>query len=233
MGWKENLAVVRDKIEKAAARAGRCPEEITLLVVTKYITAAEIKQLVDYGLREFGENRIQDARRKQEAVAGLTDAVRWHFIGSLQTNKVRLAVGNFQLIHSLDRLPLAEELNRVALARQVKVPVLLQVNVSGEVSKHGLAPDAVLPFYARVQTLPGLIPCGLMTMAPYTSEPETTRPVFRGLRLLFERIKEEFNPGPHWRELSMGMSNDYEVAIEEGATIVRIGSAIFGAEEEG
>ena len=139
-------------------------------------------------------------------------------------------MGNFQLIHSLDRPRLAVELNRLALARQVKVPVLLQVNVAGEASKHGLPPEAALPFYEQVQTLPGLIPCGLMTMAPYTSDPEATRPVFRALRLLFERIKEEFNPGPHWQELSMGMSNDYEVAIEEGATIVRIGSAIFGSE---
>ncbi|NLW55672.1 MAG: YggS family pyridoxal phosphate-dependent enzyme [Firmicutes bacterium] len=229
MVWKENLAIVRDKIERAAARAGRRPEDLTLLVVTKYITAAEIKQLIEHGLRDLGENRIQDARRKQEALLALTDQVRWHFIGSLQTNKARLAVGNFQLIHSLDRPRLAAELNRLALVRQVKVPVLLQVNVSGEESKHGLTPQAVIPFYEQVQAMPGLIPCGLMTMAPYTSDPQTTRPVFRELRLLFERIKEEFNPGPHWRELSMGMSNDYEVAIEEGATIVRIGSAIFGA----
>lgn len=228
MDWKENLKIVRKKIEQAAAKTGRRSEDLTLLVVTKYITAEVIKQLIDYGIRDLGENRIQDALQKREALSSLAEQARWHFIGSLQTNKARSAVGNFQLIHSLDRSSLAVELNRLGLARQEKIPVLLQVNISGEESKHGLAPQEVIPFYAQIKTMPGLIPSGLMTMAPYTSDPQTTRPVFRELRLLFERIKQEFSPGPQWRELSMGMSNDFEIAIEEGATIVRIGNAIFG-----
>ncbi|HBG16574.1 MAG TPA: YggS family pyridoxal phosphate-dependent enzyme [Firmicutes bacterium] len=231
LNMEKNLESVRERISKALAVAGRKAADLTMLAVTKYINAGEIKKLVHLGIRDFGENRIQDALNKQEELSTLTltSNLNWHYIGSLQTNKARQAVANFDLIHSLDRFNLATELNRQGVMQGKKVPVLIQVNISGEVTKHGLAPDKVIDFYQKIMRMPGLTLSGLMTMAPYMSDPQGTRPVFQKLRILFERIKQEFNPGPQWRELSMGMSNDFEVAIEEGATIVRIGSAIFGS----
>ncbi|HHT49332.1 MAG TPA: YggS family pyridoxal phosphate-dependent enzyme [Firmicutes bacterium] len=228
MDLKTNILSVRAKIDRALAAAGRQPEELTILAVTKYVDASVFKELLTYGLQEIGENRLQDAVGKQEALGELKTKFKWHFIGSLQTNKARAAALRFDLIHSLDRINLAEVLSRVGEEIERRIPVLIQVNVSGERTKHGIAPDEVGVFYEEIRKLPGLRASGLMTMAPYTKDPETVRPVFRELRFLFEQVKAEYNPGPEWRELSMGMSNDYAVAIEEGATIVRIGSAIFG-----
>lgn len=216
---------------KAASVAGRQYEEITILAVTKYVEADEIKKLVQLGMKNIGENRIQDALRKQRELVDLREEINWHFIGSLQTNKVRQAVSDFKLIHSLDRFRLAEAINQQGLKQGQKVHCLIQVNISGEDTKQGLAPGEVMDFYKKVKVMPGITLSGLMTMAPYTDKPEEVRPIFRELRVLFNRIKQEFNPGQEWSELSMGMSNDYEVAIEEGATIVRIGTAIFRPEE--
>lgn len=226
---EKNIGEVRVKVNQALARAGRRPDELTILAVTKYVNADVIKELIPYGLKDIGENRLQAAMAKQEALADLNDKFKWHFIGSLQTNKARQVAAGFDLIHSLDRMSLAVALHKAGLQLNKQIPVLIQVNVSGERTKHGIAPGEVNAFYEEIRKLPGLCPVGLMTMAPYTSDPETTRPIFRELRALFERVKFDFKPGPEWRELSMGMSNDFEVAIEEGATIVRIGSAIFGA----
>ncbi|HEY8392218.1 MAG TPA: YggS family pyridoxal phosphate-dependent enzyme [Capillibacterium sp.] len=233
MDLEKNILSVRTRINKALAAAGRRPEELTVLAVTKYVEAPVIKELLAYGLQEIGENRLQDALRKQEALGELKSKYKWHFIGSLQTNKARQVALNFDLIHSLDRMSLAESLNKIGTQLGKRIPVLIQVNVSGEQTKHGIAPGEVGAFYETVRKLPGLCAAGLMTMAPYTDDPETVRPVFRELRLLFERVRAQYNPGPEWRELSMGMSNDFEVAIEEGATIVRIGSAIFRDGTEG
>jgi hypothetical protein len=228
---EKNLDIVKRKIMKAAAVAGRQLDEITLLAVTKYVKTDDIRELVQLGIKNIGENRIQDALRKQEELFDLKEEINWHFIGSLQTNKARQAVSNFNLIHSLDRFRLAKVLNQQGLNLNKRVPCLIQVNVSGEETKQGIAPEEVMGFYKKVEAMPGIALSGLMTMAPYTKEPEEVRPIFRELRVLFNRIKQEFNPGPEWSELSMGMSNDYEVAIEEGATIVRIGTAIFRPEE--
>lgn len=203
------------------------------MAVTKYVDAPLISELLSCGVEHIGESRLQEAVRKQAVLGDLKNSFRWHFIGSLQTNKARQVAASFDLIHSLDRMNLAEALNKVGAQLNKEIPVLIQVNVAGEKTKHGIAPGDLGDFYAAVRELPALCPVGLMTMAPYTDDPETTRPVFRQLRHLFEQIKRDYNPGPRWRELSMGMSNDYVVAIEEGATIVRIGSAIFSAETEG
>lgn len=229
----ENIAAVRARINEALAVAGRHPADLTLVAVTKYVDALTIKELLAHGVEHIGENRLQEAVRKQAVLGDFKNRFKWHFIGSLQTNKARQVAAKFDLIHSLDRMNLAEALQKASQKLNKEIPVLIQVNVSGEQTKHGVDPAEVGAFYAEVRKLPGLCPVGLMTMAPYTEDPETSRPVFRELRLLFERIKRDYNPGPQWRELSMGMSNDYVVAIEEGATIVRIGSAIFGAETEG
>jgi pyridoxal phosphate enzyme (YggS family) len=215
-------------LEQALTAVGRGPEELTLLAVTKQVDVATLEALIPLGIEDIGENRLQEATRKQAALNELKNKFNWHFIGSLQTNKARLVAANFDLIHSLDRFSLAEALNKAALQLDKEISVLIQVNVTGERTKHGIAPAEVSAFYEAVQGQPGLCPVGLMTMAPYTCDPEETRPVFRELRNLFEQIRQDFNPGSQWRELSMGMSNDFTVAIEEGATIVRIGSAIFG-----
>ncbi|WP_331274027.1 YggS family pyridoxal phosphate-dependent enzyme [Capillibacterium thermochitinicola] len=233
MALADNIAAVRARINDALTVAGRHPEELTLVVVTKYVDALIIKELIGLGVEHIGENRLQEAVRKQAVLGDLKNRFKWHFIGSLQTNKARQVAAGFDLIHSLDRLSLAEALHQASRKLNKEIPVLIQVNVSREQTKHGVAPAEVGAFYTAVRKLSGLRPVGLMTMAPDTEDPETSRPVFRELRHLFEQIKRDYHPGPEWRELSMGMSNDYGVAIEEGATIVRIGSAIFSAGTEG
>ncbi|HBR35582.1 MAG TPA: YggS family pyridoxal phosphate-dependent enzyme [Firmicutes bacterium] len=229
MNLANNIEKVRAKLDQALTTAGRAQEELTLLAVTKHVDVATIKELIPLGIEHIGENRLQEAARKQAALDGLKNKFKWHFVGSLQTNKARQVAAEFDLIHSLDRMSLAAALNKAALQLDKELSVLIQVNISGERTKHGIAPGEVGAFYEALRELPGLCPVGLMTMAPYTSDPETTRPVFRELRKLLEQIRQDYQPGPQWHELSMGMSNDFAVAIEEGATIVRIGSAIFGA----
>lgn len=213
-----NLTRVREKIRQAALQAGRRPEEITLVAVSKTVPPAGIAAALAAGVTDLGENRVQELLAKQpELPAG----VRWHLIGTLQTNKVKYIIGRIHLLHSLDRLELAREISKRATARGVIQKALIQVNVSGEVTKHGLAPADLPAFYREVQQLPGLQIEGLMTMAPLVADPEQARPYFRRLRELAWELG--------LKHLSMGMSNDYQVAIEEGATLVRIGSDIFGA----
>ncbi|NLG84308.1 MAG: YggS family pyridoxal phosphate-dependent enzyme [Firmicutes bacterium] len=229
---KEDLATrwekVKERVANAARRSGRDPAEVTVVAVTKTVPPETIRTAVTLGLCELGENRVQEALAKQ-AVLGRT-GLRWHLIGTLQTNKARKAVESFDLIHSLDRWELAEVLVRTAERLGRKVPVLLQVNVAGEASKHGMPPEEVFPFLARLlKWREILVPSGLMTMAPLTEDPEATRPVFRRLAELFRTARAEFGLGPEWHWLSMGMSQDFEVAVEEGANLVRIGTAIFGA----
>ncbi|MGI6097664.1 MAG: YggS family pyridoxal phosphate-dependent enzyme [Dethiobacteria bacterium] len=213
---------VRAEIEEAAKKSGRRGKEITLVAVTKSVPTERITSAYEAGLKNFGENRVQEALPK---IKVLSPDIRWHFIGHLQTNKVEFVVSNFCLIHSLDRLKLAQSLNGQGEKEQIVVHTLVQVNVAREQSKFGLEPQELGDFLIAVREYPFVRVQGLMTIAPYTTDPEEVRPVFRQLYHLFNTIKI---PGVEMRYLSMGMSNDFRVAIEEGANIVRIGSALFG-----
>lgn len=225
-GLERHLQRVRARLAAAAARAGRRPEDVTLIAVTKTVPPERIREACALGIRDVGENRAQELRAKLPALHDLP--LRWHFIGRLQTNKVRDVVGRVALIHSLDRWELAEAIDARARRAGIRQDCLVQVNVSGEATKAGLAVDDVVPFVRRVAALPGLRVVGMMTMAPPAEDPETVRPVFRRLRELAESLRREGVPGVEMAHLSMGMSGDFEVAVEEGATLVRIGSAIFG-----
>ncbi|MBO8129356.1 MAG: YggS family pyridoxal phosphate-dependent enzyme [Peptococcaceae bacterium] len=216
------LYKVRQRIAAAAYRVGRNPEDITLIAVTKTVDTEAIWNIYKLGIRDVGENRVQEFRAKYAKVPA---ALRWHFIGHLQRNKVKHLVGRIFLLHSLDRMSLAEEISRRAMKQQAVVRSLVQVNVSGETTKSGLAPDEVPSFCKEVAGLPGLQVEGLMTIAPYGPS-EQARPVFRELKELARKVDDE--AGVTMRYLSMGMSNDFEVAVEEGANILRIGTAIFG-----
>lgn len=208
---------VRTRIAQACLRAGRSAETVTLIAVTKGAPADAIQEAVAAGVRHIGENRVQEAREKRGALADLPRDVVWHMIGHLQTNKVRDALDLFDIIHSVDSIHLAEAISRRA---QKAAPVFLEVNVSGEASKYGFSLAALNRSYDAISQLPNLDVRGLMTVAPLSEDAEATRPVFRRLR------EAAANLGL-W-ELSMGMSDDFEVAVEEGATHVRIGRAIFG-----
>lgn len=225
MTIKDNLDHVWQRIRQATLRSGRGESAVQLLGVTKYATDEEVQELLAAGLTLFGENRIQNATQRLERFPH----ANWHFIGSLQTNKVRYCE-YFDLIHSLDRWSLAQALNARAEQWGKVQGVLLQVNVAGEESKSGLEPSEVRSFTERVlRECPHFEVRGLMTIAPFIA-PEDTRPVFRETKVLFDRLQKEF--GVTWDTLSMGMTNDFEVAIEEGATLVRIGSALFAKEDE-
>ncbi len=221
----ENIEYVRTAIAQAAGRAGRDPQDITLVAVSKTMPLDLVRMAYNLGVTQFGENRVQDALPKIEAFH--PQDVRWHMIGHVQSNKAKKVVGPFALVHSVDSLRLAEALNRHAGEQGMRLPVLLQVNVAGETSKEGMSPDEAPDLARRIITLPSLQVEGLMTIAPLVENPEDVRPVFRSLRLLRDHLRDE---APHsaWQHLSMGMTDDYRVAIEEGATIVRIGRAIFG-----
>ncbi|MBZ0157601.1 MAG: YggS family pyridoxal phosphate-dependent enzyme [Alphaproteobacteria bacterium] len=223
---EEALSAIRRKMDAAAVRAGRRPEEVTLVAVTKTVGVAMVREAFRAGLRIFGENRVQEAREKagqlpEEEYPG----IRWHLIGHLQKNKVKQAVQLFDLIHSVDSPGLAEELHRQAERTGKMQRVLVQVKLSPEETKHGAAEQDLLPLLGRVRQLGALKVEGLMTMPPFFDDPEKARPYFRKLRELRDRAEKE---GFRLPELSMGMSDDFEVAIEEGATLVRIGTALFG-----
>lgn len=224
-----NLHDVRARMAAAAQRVGRRPSDIRLVAVSKTYPLEDIEAALAAGQVDFGENRLEELWLKVEAARerGL-DAIRWHMIGTIQSRKTRDAIGPFVLIHSIDRVKIAHRLSRDATAANCVLNVLLEVNVSGEASKHGFTPDELLVTAGDMVALPGIQVRGLMTMAPLTAEPEETRPIFRALRQLRDELAIRY-PQSEWRELSMGMTNDFEIAIEEGATIVRIGSAIFGA----
>jgi pyridoxal phosphate enzyme (YggS family) len=219
---------VEQRLEQACARSGRRREDVRVIAVTKYVSARTAEAVVREGVTHIGENRWPDAKAKWESLGN--EAI-FHYIGSLQTNKAKDVIGKFDYIHSLDRISLAEAIQKRAQALDLKVCCLLQVNVSGEQSKHGLAPDEVKPFLKELRKYDRVKPVGLMTMAPYESEPEATRPVFRALRLLRDELNESAALSEPLTELSMGMSNDFEVAVEEGATWVRLGTVLVGKEE--
>jgi len=220
-----NIAHVRSTIAEAARRVGRSPDEIIFVAVSKTFPTSFVKIAYNLGVTNFGENRVQEALPKIAEFH--PQEVRWHMIGHLQNNKVSKVVDAFDCVQSIDNLHLAQVLNRHAGERGKRLPVLLQVNVSGEESKEGV-PIAEAPELARsLVALPHLEVQGLMTMAPLVQDPEEVRPVFRGLRALRDQLCVEL-PQCSWQHLSMGMTDDYSIAIEEGATIVRIGRAIFG-----
>ncbi len=222
-GLSENLKLVRERIARACERSGRAPEEVTLLAVTKNQPAARVEEAADLGLTLFGENRVQEARIK---IPQCPARLRWHMIGHLQSNKARDAVGLFEMIESVDSLALAQELQKQAEKQAKRLKVLLEVNVAGESSKHGWNPDRVVAELGEVNGLSRLEIHGLMTVAPYSVDPERVRPVFRRLRDIAARCSDSL--GAPLPVLSMGMSGDLEVAIEEGATLVRVGTALFG-----
>lgn len=213
----------------AAERAGRDPASVTLIGVTKTRTPAEVQDAIQAGVVHLGENKVQELATKVEALGH--DGLVWHLIGSLQTNKVKAALSLADLIHSLDRDSLLEALAREAERRGVPVRALVQVNVSGEQSKHGIDPADLIPFLRRVSATGWVEIEGLMTMAPADADAQTARPHFRRLRELAQAVGERTIPHVQMRELSMGMSGDFEVAIEEGATFVRVGTALFGARD--
>jgi len=212
---------------EACQRSGRSRDEISLIAVTKYVSLETTRQVLDAGQTHIGENRWQDAREKWEE---LGSRGIWHFIGHLQTNKVKDVLGRFSYIHSLDRLSLATELQKKAEAADLTVNCFIQLNVSGEASKHGLSPDQLMSFAGQLRSLDRIHITGLMTMAPYEAEPEATRPVFRGLREWRDRLNEQAILPYRVTGLSMGMSNDFEIAVEEGATWLRLGSILVGRE---
>jgi len=210
-------------IDRAARKTGRRGQDITLVAVSKMVDNASVRQAYDLGIVDFGENRVQEFTRK---INNLPQA-RWHLIGRLQTNKVKDIVGRAFLIHSLDRWALAQEINKRGQYLDIKVPVLVEVNISGEESKAGFEAKEVDNFLQSIGELNNIQVLGLMTIAVQDSDPEASRPVFRELTLLKESLARKKYSNVNLKYLSMGMSQDYEVAIEEGANIVRIGSALF------
>jgi len=225
MSIAENLARVKERIVGAALRAGRRPETVKLVGVTKTVDLPRIELAVEAGLEILGENYVQEAQEKLRRFQG---RVRWHFIGRLQRNKAKYAVQLFDLIHTVDSLKLAEEIHRRAQALGRVIPVLIQVDLAAQETKGGVRPDEALALVTEAARLGNLRVLGLMTMPPYFSDPERVRPYFRRLRELSEEIAAGGHTEVEMTELSMGMSGDLEVAVEEGATLVRVGTAIFG-----
>lgn len=219
---EENVLRVMERIEKAAKTVGRNPEEINLVAVSKTVESARIKEAIEAGVSILGENYVQEAQKKIDEI-GRT--VSWHFVGHLQSNKAKYAIRLFDMIHSLDSISLAEELNRRVEKEGRTMNAMIEVNLSGEATKFGAEEARVFDIAQRVLNLSHLSLVGLMTMPPYFDSPEMSRPYFIQLRELKEKMIKEGIP---LRELSMGMSNDFEIAIEEGATFVRVGTAIFG-----
>lgn len=220
------VARIRETIAGAALRSGRDPADVRLVAVTKQVDDERIIEALEAGVRIFGENYVQEAQRKYTILKNRD--MEWHFIGHLQRNKAKYTVRFMDMIHSVDRIEVAQEIDRRAEGVGRVMKILVEVNLAGEQSKSGVtgadAPDLV----RRLSVLKNLSVQGLMTMPPWSADPEEARPFFRALRELRDRIDDEGIPGVSMRELSMGMSDDYAVAVEEGATLVRIGRAIFG-----
>lgn len=231
---KRNVEAIEEQIREAAIRAGRDSGSICLVAATKFVPVERILSAIAAGVGIIGENRVQEALDKQGRLVNAPSARRsqnapaWHFIGRLQRRKAKAVVGRFELVHSLDSLSLAQEMNRRAGEAGVTQRVLLELNLGGEPTKGGFAPEALFEALPQIDAFPHLDVCGLMTVPPWTEQPEQARPYFHQLRELADRIMQRRWERIHLAELSMGMSRDFEIAIEEGATLVRIGTAIFG-----
>jgi len=219
-----NCARVREQVAQAARRCGRDPQTVRIIAASKTKPFELVEQAVGAGITDVGENYVQEAADK---IARISAPVVWHMIGHLQRNKVKLLLPHARIIHSLDSPRLAETIEQHAAALDALVEVLIEVNVSGEASKEGVRPDEIPPLLGTVAGCPHLRLRGLMTMAPYEPDPEAARPCFARLRSLLDRLRTAGAVGPQCSQLSMGMSQDYEVAVEEGATLVRVGSALF------
>ena len=221
------VAQVRERVARACARAGRSADEVTLVAVSKTHPASAVEEAFAAGLRDFGENRVQEAEGKIPALQALRgQGLRFHLIGHLQTNKARRAVELFDVVHGVDDARLGERLSRAALEQGRQLPILVQVDLAGEATKFGLPADQLFAALSALQACPGVRAEGLMLVPPYEEDPERVRPLFRRLReLRDEAVARGLLQG---RGLSMGMSHDFEVAIEEGATLVRVGTALFG-----
>lgn len=220
-----NLQLVKEEIHQACLKVGRAPADVKLIAVSKNFSAEKVQEAYDLGQREFGENRVQELVRKQPL---LPADIEWHLIGTLQRNKVKEIIDKVSLIHSVHKLTLAQEISKYALRHDKEINILLQVNIAMEESKSGFEQNELLAEIKEISKLPGIKIKGLMTIAPLVGDPEEVRPVFRQLNLLARGIEGLKLPGVEMNELSMGMSEDFRIAIEEGATLVRIGSRIFG-----
>jgi PLP dependent protein len=225
---RDNWRRIQQQIEEACRRSGRDPKEVTVVAVTKYVDTERTREALDTGLEHIAESRVQEALPKWDA---LGDRGTWHFIGHLQRNKVKPVVERFTYLHSLDRLSLAKEVNRRCEQQDRIMRCFLQVNVSGENSKFGVEPDKLVEFAKEAAQFPYLQIEGLMTMAPYTDDPEETRPVFRRLKELQLEVQRLEHPRLPVSHLSMGMSRDFVVAVEEGATFLRLGSILVGGKK--
>ena len=225
---KENLELVESRIREACRKAGRSREDVTLIAVSKTKPVEMLREAYDLGIRVFGENKVQEIRDKYDQ---MPEDTQWHMIGHLQTNKVKYIVDKVKLIHSVDSLKLAQAIEKEAEKHDRTVDILLEVNVAEETSKFGLKTVEVLPVFEQIAQLNHIKIRGLMTIAPFVDDPEKNRPVFEDLHKLYVDIKEKNIDNGTVSILSMGMTNDYEVAIEEGATMVRIGTGIFGARD--
>ena len=220
----ERAAGVREALAEAAKQAGRVPEDVTLVAVSKLHPASDIRDLAETGQTEFGENYVQEALAKQEELAGLN--VNWHFIGGLQSNKAKYVAGKFALVHSVDSSKLAQALHKKAVSLDAVQDILIQVNIAGETQKSGITVEKLPEMAEAVLGMEGLRLVGLMTMPPFFDDPERARPVFARLRELRDGLETRLGMGlPH---LSMGMTGDFVPAVQEGATLVRIGTRIFG-----
>lgn len=225
---QDNLNEVKKRITEAAARAGRNPDEITLIAVSKTKPAEMVKEIYDAGIREFGENKVQEITTKS---AILPNDINWHMIGHLQRNKVKQVIDKVSLIHSVDSMRLAEMISSEAVKKNITVSILLEVNIANEETKFGFKKDEVIQLFPEIAALPNIFVRGLMTSAPIVDNPEDNRQYFRELHQLCVDLKAKNIDNTSMDYLSMGMTGDYEVAIEEGATHVRVGTAIFGARE--
>jgi len=223
---KENIARVQENIENACRRSGRDRSEVTLIAVSKTKPVEAVYEAMACGLKEFGENKVQEMCDKIDKIS---EPLNWHLIGHLQTNKVKYIIGKTKLIHSVDSLHLAEKIQDEAKKKNAQVDILIQVNVANEATKFGLATEETVDMVEKVAKLPNLHICGLMTIAPYVENPEENRQIFREMKQLSVDISGKNIDNVSMNVLSMGMTGDYEVAIEEGATHVRVGTGIFGA----
>ena len=222
---KNNLRIINEKIKKAALKANRNPEEIKLVAVTKTVSIERIKEAISAGVKIIGENKVHEAKEKYHI---LTADIKWHLVGHLQTNKAKYAVEIFDLIHSVDSIKLAKEIDRRSLQFGKITNVLIEVNVSAEETKYGIKPEEVESFLKDISQFPRIWVRGLMTIAPMVKDKEETRPYFKKLRELSKEIKSKNMKNVKMDYLSMGMTEDFEVAIEEGANMVRVGRGIFG-----
>jgi len=243
MATRENIARIQERIEAACRRAGRRPEDVRLVAVTKTVQPERIREAYDAGVRHFGENRVQEAQAKRAALADLP--ITWHLIGHLQSNKAKAAREIFQWVHSVDSLRIAERLEQAAQrsadrpsgqapeqappVATARLPILIEVNLGAEATKSGIPESAAPELACQIGQLKTLDLCGLMLVPPYFEDPERSRPYFSRLRDLAKVIHSAGLPGVRMDELSMGMSHDFDVAVEEGATLIRVGTAIFGS----